>query len=156
MGCRAKGRESQQRAVEAVRQSQGASPGALGVGAVDVVEGHLQPTPAKPGAASPRPGASPRGLGAGAAVSSWRRRTLRRSPRAPHPPGTSQPWPRGHKTCWQQRPSTTFPSPRFRVAPSPECQLLNVKTMSSMVTLSPSQHYARPLGATLSLLNSWA
>lgn len=93
MGCRVKGRESQQRAVEAGLQSQGVSPGALGVGAVDVVEGHLQPTPAKPGAASPRPGASPRGLGAGAAVSSWRRRTLRRSPRAPHLPGTSQPWP---------------------------------------------------------------
>lgn len=111
MGCRAKGRESQQRAVEAGLQSQGVLPGALGMGAVDVAEGHLQPTPAKPAAASPRPGASPRGLGAGAAVSSWRRRTLRRFPKAPHPPGTSQPWPRGYKTCWQQRPSIAFPGP---------------------------------------------
>lgn len=93
MGCRAKGRESLQRAVEAVLQSQAVSPGVLGVGVAGALEGHLQPAPAKLEAASPRPGASLRGLDAGAAVSSWRKRTLRTFPTAPHLPGISQPWP---------------------------------------------------------------
>lgn len=99
MGCRAKGRESLQRAAESVLQSQGVLPGAPGVGVAGALEGHLQPALAELEAASPRPGASLHELDAGAAVSSWKKRTLRTSPRAPHLPGTSQPWPTGHKNC---------------------------------------------------------
>lgn len=70
MGCRAKGRESLQTAVEAALQSLGVWPGALGVEVVGALEGHLQPALAKLEAASPRPGASLLGLDAGAVVSS--------------------------------------------------------------------------------------
>lgn len=86
-------------AVEAALQSQGGWPGALGVEVAGALEGHLQPALAKLEAASPHPGASLHGLDAGAAVSSWKKRTLRMFPRAPRLPETSQPWPTGHKNC---------------------------------------------------------
>lgn len=100
-GCRAKGRAAlltgaAAGAAGAAHRPPGVSPGGLGeqgaVGAVGGEEGCHQPAPGKPWASSSHPGASPHGPGANGTASSWRKSSQEMSPRAPRPPGTSQPW----------------------------------------------------------------
>lgn len=100
-GCRATGREGPPEPADLRRL--GASPGGLGeMGEAGGEEGHPQAAPGRPWASSSHPGASPREPGADGTASSWRRSPPETCPRAPRPPGTSQPWPGRHKLQWQQ------------------------------------------------------